>query len=186
MWSRKKKEYEYTIKGNSVSINIYQKNGKRHVAYIDLKYLDKFLNHKYAWGVSRHVKNNQWYVVATIYLGTTINGKSKNRRLYLHKYLLNVPKKTYIDHINGNTLDNRTSNLRLTTHKNNNRNRQGRNRNNKSGYRNVCLINRWYRVQLQINDKNYRFPEKFNDVNDAGTFAKEMRLKYYGEFAGKN
>jgi len=186
MWHKEKKKYEYTIKGDSVLINIYQRNGKRHVTFIDRKYLEKFLDFKYSWGVTRLVKNNQWYVVATVYLGM-VDGKPRNTRVYLHKYLMGVPKRTYVDHANGNSLDNREYNLRLTTHGINMLNRQGRNKNNKSGYRNVCQVGNQLYVQLQIDGVNTllkKFP--LDQLKEAGKYAEEMRKKYYGEFAGKS
>ena len=72
---------------------------------------------------------------------------------------------------------------------NNSRNRKSRNKNNKSGYRNVCWDKRenvWL-VQLQIDGKCKRvgkFPK--DQLEEAGKFAEEMRKKYYGEFAGSN
>ena len=91
-----------------------------------------------------------------------------------------------VDHINGNTFDNRKTNLRIVEDSNNLTNRKSKNSNNKSGYRNVCWSkseSKWL-VQLQINGKNTVLG-KFDDVDEAGRFAEEMRQKYYGEFAGK-
>jgi hypothetical protein len=45
----------------------------------------------------------------------------------------------------------------------------------------VCYIQGIWRVQLQINKRNYLFPEKFEDVYKAGCFAEEMRNKYYNK-----
>ena len=94
-----------------------------------------------------------------------------------------------VDHINNNTLDNRKCNLRISEHKHNTRNRHGRNSNNKSGYRNVCWSKgeqKWL-VQLQVNGKSTclgKFP--YDELEQAGKFAEEMRQKLYGEYAGKN
>lgn len=88
-------------------------------------------------------------------------------------------KNKVVDHIYGDTLDNRKANLRITDISVNSLNRQRKNANNKSGYRNVCKIGDWWRVQLQINKKNHLFREKFKEAEDAGTFAKKMRDKYY-------
>lgn len=89
-----------------------------------------------------------------------------------------------VDHRNYDTLDNRKENLRIVQSQANTRNRSGRNSNNKSGYRNVCLVKGKWIVQLQINGRNTKLGS-FDDVHKAGAFAKEMRNKYYGEFAGK-
>lgn len=41
------------------------------------------------------------------------------RNTLMHRYLLDAPHGVYVDHVNGNTLDNRRSNLRLATPKQN-------------------------------------------------------------------
>ena len=79
--------------------------------------------------------------------------------------------------------------MRIIDNKHNLRNRKGKNSNNKSGYRNVCFDKRenaWI-VQLQIDGKCKRvgkFPE--DQLEEAAKFAKEMREKYYGDFAGES
>ena len=92
-----------------------------------------------------------------------------------------------VDHKNYDTLDNRKDNLRVTIQDKNLKNRSGKNSNNTSGYRNVSLRNNKWVVQIQIDGVNTvlkRFPK--DNLDDAGVFAEEMRLKYYGEFAGKS
>jgi hypothetical protein len=94
-------------------------------------------------------------------------------------------KNQIIDHKNHNTLDNRKDNLRLVNRSKNAKHRNGKNKNNKSGYRNVFwnkAKNKW-EVHLQI-DKKGKLLGSFKDVHEAGKFAEEMREKYYGKFKG--
>lgn len=57
----------------------------------------------------------------------------------LHKYLLPpAPKGVVLDHINGDTLDNRKSNLRLATYRQNAQNRKKRS-DNRSGHTGVSI-----------------------------------------------
>lgn len=179
----KRKEYEYIIKNDLVYINLYQRDGSKHTTIINLSKLNDFLNYNGSWYVSYYKTTNDYYVRTTKYLGT-INGKPKRKPIYLHNFLLGFPNAEHIDHKNNNTLDNRIENLRKSKQRDNLKNRQKQNSNNKSGYRNVCLMGHKYRVQLQVRGKNHLFPNKFDNVNDAGKFAKEMREKYYGNYSG--
>lgn len=43
---------------------------------------------------------------------------------YMHSYLIDVPKGMECDHVNGNPLDNRRSNLRIVTHEDNMQNKR--------------------------------------------------------------
>lgn len=53
-----------------------------------------------------------------------INGKQEC--VYMHRLITNAKPAEEVDHKNGNTLDNRRSNLRRCTHRQNQRNRQKR------------------------------------------------------------
>lgn len=46
----------------------------------------------------------------------------KNKKLYLHRFIMNCPDGFCIDHINGDSLDNRKSNLRICSFRENARN----------------------------------------------------------------
>ena len=74
--------------------------------------------------------------------------------VYLHRLITNAPKGMYVDHISGNTLDNRQSNLRVVKNSTNLRN--GRLRpNNTSGMTGVwwnTSKNRWV-AEIKVNYK---------------------------------
>lgn len=88
------------------------------------------------------VGNHTWTSIVypkTVYAKTNIpdtNGKISTVRM--HRMILGAPSGMEVDHINGNGLDNRRSNLRLATKAENGRNR-GANDNNTSGYKGVCF-----------------------------------------------
>ena len=129
---------------------------------------------------------HSWYARISKYDGKR-NGKNCSKAIRLHKYIMGLKdssRKYCVDHINHDTLDNRRENLRIIEWHKNTRNRSGANANSKTGCRNVCFVNGRYQVQLMVEGKN-KILGKFNDLTEADSFAKEMREKYYGEFAGE-
>lgn len=93
--------------------------------------------------------------------------------MLLHRFILNAPKNKQIDHINGNGLDNRKSNLRLCTPQENARNRT-KQKNNKSGLKGVSFDktrNKWVaRIKIQ---NRYKFLGRFE--------SKELAYSKYTE-----
>ena len=50
-------------------------------------------------------------------------GRVNRQRILMHRLILNAPDDMQVDHINGNTMDNRRCNLRLATPRQNQQNR---------------------------------------------------------------
>lgn len=164
-------------------IELHRRKQESLWALIDLEDLEKVINFPYTWFGQYRKELDNYYVRCTHY-DNMKNGKSSV--VFLHQFIMNADGKD-VDHINNNTLDNRKSNLRIAEHQDNTMNRHGKNSNNKSGYRNVSWsksYNKWV-VQLQIDGKNTvlkSFP--YEQLEEAGRYAEEMRQKYYGEYAG--
>lgn len=177
-----KNNYEITEK----YVNIYLNKGKNHpelVTPIDIDDFNKINIIDVSWYANWDEDTQSYRVEATQYTGIK-NGKPSYKRLSLPREIMECPKNKRVDHIDHNTLNNRRINLRIATDSNNLKNRKSKNSNNTSGYRNVTWMSGHWRIQLQINGKNTLFPNKFDNVNDAGKFAKEMREKYYGNYSG--
>lgn len=68
------------------------------------------------------IMSEKWHYSVTSTKKTYIRN-SKN--ILLHRILLNAQEGDVVDHINGDTLDNRRENLRITTTSGNNKNRKG-------------------------------------------------------------
>jgi hypothetical protein len=74
---------------------------------------DVHLMESRAWRVTQHKGRGQ--KEATPYVETHPKTTDTKRVYYLHRMILNAPDGLLVDHINGNTLDNRRCNLRLCT-----------------------------------------------------------------------
>ena len=87
-----------------------------------------------------------------------------------------------IDHINGDTSDNRWTNLRECSHQQNNHNQPLR-RNNKSGVKGVHLNRRGkWQVQVCLNYKIHH-GGSYERLEDAERVARQLRERLHGEFA---
>lgn len=111
---------------------------------------------------------------------------NKKFGVYMHNVLVWCPKGYQIDHINGDKLDNRIKNLRITTCKQNAQN-IGIRSNNTSGYKGVSLTkekNRW-RAYIKVSgkQKNLGFFVKKEDAAIAYNKAAET---YFGKYARLN
>jgi len=174
----------YEICNDVTKIFLHNKKDGEFISLIDTKNLQKLIDLNQHWHLEWNKYINFYYVSATVFQGI-VHGKRKYKTLRLHDFLLNTDFGQRIDHINHNTLDNRESNIRQITVSYNAMHRKGININNTSGYRNVCLINNEWVVQLQVNGKNKRlkrFP--LSQLEEAGLYAEEMRKEHYGNYAG--
>jgi len=116
------------------------------------------------------------------YFAAKLNGKRQqvSRLIYMYHYGY-MPK--IVDHINGNTSDNRIENLREATASGNNHNRAIA-KNNKSGIKGVFFcnqMNKW-KTQITINYKQIHLGY-YDDKDLAGLVVSEARNKYHKSFA---
>lgn len=162
---------------------LYKRNGEVFECLVDLDSLELLKRYNKPWHTIHDKKLDSHYAKSTeTYINS--NNQRKQRTIYMHKFILNYSgNDKYIDHINHNTLDNRKNNLRIVNQSENKRNAGKIHKKNTSGYRNVSFINGKWAVQLQISGKNTKLGE-FDDVHEAGEFARKMRRLYYGEITG--
>lgn len=108
-----------------------------------------------------------------------------NPNILLHRIIMNVKNGEYVDHINGNKLDNRKQNLRICTNQENNFNK-GLYSHNTSGVTGVSWDksrNKW-EVSIKINQKKINLG-RFENFNDAVNKRKDAEIIYFGEFTYK-
>jgi len=105
-------------------------------------------------------------------------------RFVLEYYKIDAP--VYIDHINGNGLDNRKDNLRASSGTQNQGNRN-LNKNNKSGCRGVSWRKdkgKW-RAEIKIDGKSKHLGS-FDDIVIAARMRDRAAIEHFGKFAFDN
>lgn len=133
------------------------------------------------------VSRGTWYAAqgrsGGFYAERTEGTRLTKHRVTLHEIVVG---RKWVDHINGDTLDNRRSNLRPVTHKENMRNR-GRQSNNTSGFKGVvwhAKTGKWAaRIWVDGRQISLRYHESPEDAARAYDAA---ALEHFGEFARLN
>lgn len=133
------------------------------------------------WNLNLVKESNSFYVVCYK------NGVSAK----LHRIIMGVSDpKIFIDHIDGNGLNNIKSNLRVATLAENSRN-AGVTKRSTTGYKGVYRYKDGnknagrYTAALKINGKSI-LGGYFSSAEDAAKKYNELALKYHGEFANLN
>jgi hypothetical protein len=92
------------------------------------------------------------------------------------------PGDLQIDHVNGDRLDNRISNLRVADNAENNRNK-GKPKSNSSGYKGVCLhkASGTYRTYITVKGKQHSLGY-YATVEEAAEVVRKARVSFEGEF----
>jgi len=123
-----------------------------------------------------------------------VGGIKKRKQFYIHRLIMNVLDKSdvHIDHINGNTLDNRKENLRVVTRSQNMKNRKC-SKGSKSKYLGLSYTSilkrsgtvKW-RVDIKPTGMKKVFLGYYHD-EDEGGFAYNIAANIvHGEYANLN
>lgn len=106
--------------------------------------------------------------------------------ILLHRFLLDCPSGNVVDHINGDTSDNRRENLRVCSIKENIRNYTIP-KNNTSGYKGVGYYKRLlkWRACIKVDGRLITIGY-YRNLSDAVNAYNESAKKYFGEFAKLN
>jgi hypothetical protein len=128
------------------------------------------------WYSRRHRTTGKWYATS----------HGKGRSIQMHRLILDAPKEMQVDHINGNGLDNRRSNLRLATSTENARNRD-KFKNNTTGYKGVSRQKgrKKFRAQIYANGKAI-YLGWYDTAREAALAYDRAVRKYHGEFGCTN
>jgi hypothetical protein len=150
---------------------------QNQIALVDDADYDFLINFN-SWCATTHKRRKTFYAVSSKMIG------DKCKNLFMHRLLLNITSNDlFVDHIDGNGLNNQRSNLRICTREQNQRNRP-KNKNNKSGYKGVFWDkerNKW-QAKIMV-DKKPIYLGRFDDLELAGFVYQEAARKYHKEYA---
>jgi len=142
---------------------------------------DYFKLNRYKWYANRD--RNTFYALRKF---TQKDGKRRN--CYMHREVIKVPDKMFVDHINRNGLDNRKANLRPATVSQNARNcAKNKSRTFCSKFKGVTWHRgkKYWQAQIVLNQK-YIYLGSFKDEVQAAKAYDKAAKKYHGEFAALN
>jgi hypothetical protein len=128
----------------------------------------------------------KWHLhkgINTFYLRGYVPLKRKEGLKYFHRLILNPTDKMEVDHINGNGLDNRRSNLRICTKSQNNANRKTV-QSKTSGFKGVhfeSCTQKW-RAEIVCNNIRYRLGRFANKMEAVNAY-KQKAVELFGEYA---
>lgn len=160
---------EIHINGDTCIMDIYNKYGVK-VDEVLLDTADLEIVSSYKWTV-----NTRGYAYRLAPEG----------HISMSRLLMGNPDKT-VDHINGNTRDNRRFNLRLATLTENVRNAVIP-KNNTSGYKGVSWDKKANKYSAYISpNRKHIFLGYYQKAKDAAVAYNNAAIKYFGEFAKLN
>lgn len=132
---------------------------------IDLEDIEKLGKYKWVLNKAGYVRNS--------------------KMIFLHRLIMGVglwkENKLVVDHINGDLLDNRKSNLRVCTVAENIRHRVMLNKNNNTGHIGVGKCWGKFRARVMFKRKEYHLG-LFDTLEDAILARKQKEKELYGNF----
>lgn len=111
----------------------------------------------------------------------------KGKAILMHRLIVNPEVGQCVDHVNGNGLDNRRSNLRACSHQENMRNRRTTDVAGVSRFKGVYweAKKRLWRARIAV-DKKYKSLGRYKVEEDAARAYDRAARVYFGEFARVN
>lgn len=134
---------------------------------------DEHIVSQYQWTAAR--RGNTWYA----------QSHTGHNFLYMHRLLLGLKRGGPVcDHINGDGLDNRRTNLRTCTHTQNLRNRRLQS-NNTLGFKGIRPRSGRWQAHISLN-RQQRFLGTFDTAVEAAQAYDRAASELFGEFARFN
>lgn len=168
---------EFEVLGDHTKVFVYDRLSNISGSFIiDTEDLERC--RKYKWCVMSKKSVRQFYIM---------NAKAGKLHAFILRYKTN--SKMHIDHIDGNTMNNRKSNLQICTNQQNQLKKKMQS-NNTSGYRGVTWYvnpgktSRWM-AQIYFNHKRHHIGY-FDSKEEAALAYNEKAKEFFGDFAVLN
>lgn len=144
------------------------------VALVDAKDFERLSQYKWC-ALLKHPKIGYWIATTTI----------ENKKISMHRFIMNFPKNKEVDHKNHNGLDNQRCNLRICTH--------AENQQNKNVFKGISKFKgvtkhkfaRKWMSHIGFNCKSIHLGY-FNSEIEAARAYDQAAVKCFGEFAYTN
>ena len=135
---------------------------------------------KYKWQ-TQSCKSKKKYAQAWLRIAAY-----KFKAIYMHRLLMNAKQGETVDHINGDTFDNRKANLRVCSQSNNGMNRK-KSSNLTSSFKGVYKRNRprAFMASIKANGRYINLGSFYTEEEAAKAY-NEAATKYFGEYACLN
>ena len=161
---------EYQIKTKYIIMKLTQ--GQKTI--FDFEDFDRVIEH--TWYAIYNPNTQSYYAVAHI----------NKKIIYLSNFIMkHTPtRKLTVDHINGDTLDNRKINLYITNFTNQNLNKRPIHKNNTSGTKRIYLQKSNEKWVVDLRTKFYKETKSFS-IKKYGEEAKQLAEKYMKEIEKK-
>jgi hypothetical protein len=132
------------------------------------------------------VKDLHWYRLTAhgcLYAAANLTVGGKSRVVLMHRLLLGLTDRTrLVDHVDGNGLDNRRTNIRECSHAENMRNTKVRSHSG-TGIRNVRFDKRRNLFHVVVTMNGIKHRKWFSDAAKASEWACLKRNELHGRFA---
>ena len=112
-------------------------------------------------------------------------GRARSNNVSMHRFIMQAQKGLEVDHINGDPLDNRRSNLRIVTHAQNQKNMKVHTT-NVSGAKGVSWhkkASKW-QAHIMVDGKRY-YLGVFKNIHEAAEAYKQAAKLHFKEFERK-
>lgn len=134
------------------------------------------------------VNRHKWYAAtcgsSTFYASTKVHEGGKAKHVLMHRLITGAVSGQVVDHVNGDGLDNRRTNLRITTTQGNAWNHRGQ-RGAKSQYRGLSFYGGMFYVRIFVNGRN-QYLGRYTDERLAARVFDFAAVKHFGEYARLN